>query len=502
MLIPGMALAEFQSKSQLRTDPARATCAPVMIKTRFGIRLWLLIAALILVGSGMIYGLFCAWRRVQDVEAKLKTSSIDRFQLASEIRRELQNLNISVLRYVLLRDPDQWMQLEKASTNLDQWIDNYDPSINPRSPLTTHDERRLFEEINRAYDDYLLAANAIHSNAQPALVTPDKLAQLDAFDSQAERMRELVRQLTEAHRSAQSAFLSNASASLASLRGILLLGIVMLVALVAAMGWVIYRDTIAPLRTKLVLSQTMLEKQEKLATLGTLAAGIAHEIRNPLTSLKARLYTLEKHLQTVPAARKDTEIISAEISRLERIVQTVLSFARPSEPKFETIGAQMVIGEVQALMAPDLERRGVQLVVELGPDLIIQVDSGHLKQVLVNLVRNAAESIDGEGIVTLRTRAVRAPLNGHETDAAILEVTDNGRGIAPEIEKRLFDPFFTTKETGTGLGLPIAARIVEKHGGILQYQTRPGQGTTFGVVLPLEKRDTAKGANSSENSAH
>jgi len=183
-----------------------------MIKTRFGIRLWLLIAALILVGSGMIYGLFCAWRRVQDVEAKLKTSSIDRFQLASEIRRELQNLNISVLRYVLLRDPDQWMQLEKASTNLDQWIDNYDPSINPRSPLTTHDERRLFEEINRAYDDYLLAANAIHSNAQPALVTPDKLAQLDAFDSQAERMRELVRQLTEAHRSAQSAFLSNASA--------------------------------------------------------------------------------------------------------------------------------------------------------------------------------------------------------------------------------------------------------------------------------------------------
>jgi signal transduction histidine kinase len=261
--------------------------------------------------------------------------------------------------------------------------------------------------------------------------------------------------------------------------------------LVAAMGWVVYRDTIAPLRTKLVLSQTMLEKQEKLATLGTLAAGIAHEIRNPLTSLKARLYTLEKHLQSVPAARKDTDIISAEISRLERIVQAVLSFARPSEPELETIGAETVIDEVQGLMSADLERRGVRLVVEPGPDLLIRADSGHLKQVLVNLIRNAAEAIDGAGTVTLRARAARAPLGGRETEAVVFEVADNGKGITPEIEKRLFDPFFTTKEAGTGLGLPIAARIVERHGGMLEYQTRPGHGTTFAVVLPHEIKDTA-----------
>src|SRR5205809_4804481 len=107
---------------------------------------------------------------------------------------------------------------------------------------------------------------------------------------------------------------------------------------------------ISPLQTKLVHSQHLLERQQKLATLGTLAAGIAHEIRNPLTSLKARLYTLEKHLQVVPAARKDTDIISAEISRLERIVQDVLSFARPSEPKLETIPANTIIRDVQGLM--------------------------------------------------------------------------------------------------------------------------------------------------------
>jgi signal transduction histidine kinase len=474
----------------------------MIMKSPFGLRLWFLIAALLLVAGGMIYGLLSGWRRVREVETKLTTSQIERFQLASEVRRELQSLNNSVFRYALVRDPQQWAQFEQASSDLDHWIDNNDPSMNPRSPLTTDAERRLFAELNRAYDDYLAAAGAVHSNAQPALVTSGQLAQLDAFDAQTERMRGLVRQLTDAHRAAEAAFLANASASLTSLRGILTASIVMLLALVGAMGWVIYRDTIAPLRTKLVQSQTLLERQQKLATLGTLAAGIAHEIRNPLTSLKARLYTLEKHLQVVPAARKDTNIISAEISRLERIVQDVLSFARPSDPKLETIAAETVIREVQGLMSPGLKSRGVQLAVQSSPEFLIRADSGHLKQVLVNLVRNAAEATEGAGTVTLRTRAARAPLGGRETEAVIFEVADDGNGISPEVEKRLFDPFFSTKETGMGLGLPIAARIVERHGGVLQYQTRPGYGTTFGVVLPRENRDTAGSANCSANSSH
>jgi signal transduction histidine kinase len=472
------------------------------MKSPSAIRLWILIAALFLVAGGTIYGLFSAWHRIQEVEAKLTTSQIERFQLASEVRRELQSLNNFVLRYALVRDPQQWTQFDKASSDLNHWIDDHSPSLNPHSPLTTEAERQLFKELNQAYDDYLAAAGAVYSNAQPALVTPGQLAQLDAFDAQAERMRDLVRQLTEAHRIAQTAFLANATASLASLRGILIASVVLLLALVAAMGWVIYRDTIAPLRTKLVRSQTLLERQQKLATLGTLAAGIAHEIRNPLTSLKARLYTLEKHLQTVPAARKDTDIISAEVSRLEHIVKDVLSFARPSDPKLEIIAADTVIREVQGLMSPDLESRGLHLVVESSPELLIRADSGHLKQVLVNLVRNAAEAIDGKGTVTLRTRPARAPFGGRETAAVILEVADDGKGIPPEVEKRLFDPFFSTKETGTGLGLPIAARIVEKHGGMLQYQTRPGHGTTFGVVLRREIEDTAKSANHGSNPPH
>jgi len=122
-----------------------------------------------------------------------------------------------------------------------------------------------------------------------------------------------------------------------------------------------------------------------------------------------------------------------------------------------------------------------------------------LKQVLINLVHNGADAIVGAGTVTLRARAGRASLGGRETDAVILEVIDTGKGIPPEVEKRLFDPFFSTKETGTGLGLPIAARIVERHGGMLQYQTWLGHGTTFGVVLPREFASTVMSADSSPN---
>jgi signal transduction histidine kinase len=472
------------------------------MKFPFGIRLWILIATLLVVAGSTIYGLSFAWHRIEQVEAKLTASQIERFQLSSDIRREMQSLNSSVLRYALLRDPQQWKMFEQTSIDLHRWMQERDPDQNPHSPLTTEEEREAFAQLNRAYEDYLTAAQVVHTNGLAAVVNSAQIAELEAIDVQAERMRLVVRQLSDAHRTAEAAFLANASASLGSLRGILIAGVVLLLALVAAMGWVIYRDTIAPLRTKLVFSQSMLEKQEKLATLGTLAAGIAHEIRNPLTSLKARLYTLEKHLHAVPAARKDTDIISAEISRLERIVQAVLSFARPSDPELQMLGAENVIGEVQGLMSPDLEGRGVRLVVEPGPELQIRADSGQLKQALVNLVRNAADAIDGAGTVLLRTRAARASLGGRETEVVIFEVADDGKGIPPDVEKRLFDPFFTTKETGTGLGLAIAARVVEQQGGRLQYRTQPGHGTTFGIVLPRENGDTTRNANCSENPGH
>lgn len=476
------------------------------MKSMFHLRLWMLIVALVLVSAGTIYGLWSAWRRVQSLETRLTRSQVESFRLAGEIQTDLLTLNDSILRYVIGRDPREWDRFGHTSDRLSRWIADHDPNRNPGSPLATQTERRLFRELGVTYDDYRKSARAVHGNAAGAIAIGGQFEELDNFDSDTSRMLDLTQQLADAHRAAEAEFLVEANASLASLRGFLNVGFGMLLALVAAIGWVIYRDMIAPLRTKLVHSQNLLERQEKLATLGTLAAGIAHEIRNPLTSLKARLYTLEKHLQVVPAARKDIDIIGGEISRLERIVREVLNFARPSDPKLETIGAGSLLAEIQGLMSPNLESEAVRLMLEADPGLFIRADNGTMKQVLINLVRNAADATEGAGTITLRARAARADFDGdgQETDAVILEVIDNGNGIPPEVEKRLFDPFFSTKETGTGLGLSIAARIVESHGGMLQYRTRPGRGTTFGVVLPRESGHTGSretGQANGKNSA-
>lgn len=467
--------------------------------TLFRLRLGFLVAAIVLVASLTVWAVQHSWRRIHELERKLTSDHFESFRLADDFQQRLLNLNNNMMRYAARRDQVMWVAFEQASTNLDRWIDQYETRLNKNTRLATDRERELFRQLNDAYDDYLTAGRQVRTNQQPALISAEVFTQLNEFESQAERLLRLGLQLADAHRTAKESFLGDANRSLAKLRNLLFGGVAFLLLLVAALGIVIYRDQIAPLRTRLVRSHALLEKQEKLATLGTLAAGIAHEIRNPLTSIKARLYTLDKHLETPSMARKDAAIISSEIIRLERIVQDVLNFARPSEPELKNISTQDLLHEVHALMASSHESQRVQFTLESSSDFIVAADAAHLKQVLINLVRNAAEAIDGDGRITLRGRAERVHLNGTLRDVAILEVADTGRGIPPEVEKRLFDPFFTTKETGTGLGLSTAARIVEKHGGTLQYQTRPGHGTTFGVVLPRDVNDIAGSAKQNAN---
>jgi signal transduction histidine kinase len=137
------------------------------------------------------------------------------------------------------------------------------------------------------------------------------------------------------------------------------------------------------------------------------------------------------------------------------------------------------------LLQPQLAKNNIRLRLAEEPvPAQIRIDPQQIQQVLINLIQNAADSIGGNGEITLRARLDTKRLADRATEVVILEVTDSGKGIPAEVQKRLFDPFFTTKEGGTGLGLAIASRIIEKHGGALQYQTQVNRGTTFGIVLP------------------
>ena len=261
-----------------------------------------------------------------------------------------------------------------------------------------------------------------------------------------------------------------------------------LVALVLIFGFtatsLVYRVKIAPLRAQLVESRAIIERQEKLTSLGTLAAGVAHEIRNPLTAINVRLHSLKRTLLQGSSEHEDATVIDQEIQRLDRIVRNVLHFARPAEPRPVILTAGSLFSRVQGLLGSQLEKVSIRLNLASSPKLWIRVDPQQIEQVLINLVQNAAESIRRDGTITLRARSALKPLAGQATPVVILEVIDTGKGIPPKVQERLFDPFFTTKEAGTGLGLSIAARIVEKHGGALQYQTEVDRGTTFGIVLP------------------
>ncbi|HZI31135.1 MAG TPA: ATP-binding protein, partial [Candidatus Binatia bacterium] len=246
----------------------------------------------------------------------------------------------------------------------------------------------------------------------------------------------------------------------------------------------IYRRTIAPLRNTLTESRALLERQEKLASLGVFATGIAHEIRNPLTAIKVRLFTLKNSRQRDTSEHEDIEVIGAEIDRLEHIVRDFLQFARPAEPELRTLPVNQLLQEVHKLLQSDLAARSIALRLDLHTNEAVRVDPSKMKQVLINFVQNGAESMTSGGTVILCSRLDKQMLNGRLASVVVIDVADTGSGIPPEVQKRLFDPFFTTKEAGTGLGLPIAARIVEKHGGVIQFQTQPQRGTTFSIVLP------------------
>lgn len=135
-------------------------------------------------------------------------------------------------------------------------------------------------------------------------------------------------------------------------------------------------------------------------------------------------------------------------------------------------------------MRPQLEASAIDLKIQAQNGGVVHADAQQLKQVLINLIQNSAENIGRNGTVLLTTRHEETELNGRVRPAIILGVEDTGKGIPPEVEPRLFDPFFSTKEGGTGLGLAISSRIIEKHGGLLRYETILNEGTTFEVVVP------------------
>jgi signal transduction histidine kinase/putative methionine-R-sulfoxide reductase with GAF domain len=226
-------------------------------------------------------------------------------------------------------------------------------------------------------------------------------------------------------------------------------------------------------------TEAQLIRSEKLAALGQLAAGIAHEIRNPLTSINILIHSLTKNFPSEDSHREDLNVIEEEIERINEILDRFLRFAKPAPPLLERTEVASIFEETLQLIRPRMEKQRVHVQKEFQDLPMILMDREQMKQVALNLLLNAVQAMPRGGTLMLRGR------NSKDGQWITISIQDSGVGIPNEDMNKLFDPFFSTKEGGIGLGLSIAHRIIDQHHGKIEVESDPGEGTLFTIWLPV-----------------
>ena len=226
------------------------------------------------------------------------------------------------------------------------------------------------------------------------------------------------------------------------------------------------------------LYRTQMSRAEHLATLGELATGLAHEIRNPLAGIAGVMDIIGRDLPDSSPAREVLSEVQQEILQIKRILSDLLETARPKPPDFRPADLNSTAEHAVTLARQQAISRPIEIKLSKAYDLPpVEHDAGQIQQVLLNLLLNSIQAIDEAGNIRVRV--------GSENGCATVAVSDTGRGIPPEHLANIFRPFFTTKKRGTGLGLSLVSRIVEAHGGRVQVHSTPGEGSQFMVWLPF-----------------
>jgi PAS domain S-box-containing protein len=252
----------------------------------------------------------------------------------------------------------------------------------------------------------------------------------------------------------------------------------------SAQGNVVHVEDVTEKRSK----EARLRRAESLASLTTLAAGVAHEIKNPLGSMGIHLQLIQKKIagkDCIDAAdiAQHLGVMAEEVDRLNRIVVDFLFAVKPMDTRLEDGNLNHVIEELIEFVRPELDQSGVTIVTELSPTLpLLRIDARYIKQALLNLIKNAVAAMPGGG--TLRVETIRS---GNEVQ---LRISDTGTGIPEEIMDKIFEPYFTTKPFGTGLGLTIVFKIAKEHFGDISVSSRMGEGTTVTIALPVPQKET------------
>jgi signal transduction histidine kinase len=440
---------------------------------------------------------------------------------AEEVEIALSDQQGLLSSYVLSERDQSWLeQLRRAKAEFSDWFSC------ARANAHTSQETEILDELEKLFAEYEAKCNKAvlqfdHGQRNEAVVTFHKEV-WPAYNRAYECCEKLI-DVIDGNLQSTTEHAQRASVIVAWCMS---LGSVMVAGLAAALAWVLIRRVFLPLRrmaadarihvgsapdaaaelvddevrsvggyfravmadatktrTALAESQNRMWNAEKLAAVGKLAACVAHEMRNPLSSMKMWLYSIRKVAGPEPALDHKYQILSDEINRLESIVRNVLEFSRPPSLRPQPHSIVRVIDKTLEIVRPWLETKQIRVVQDHAaglPDVV--ADPEQLGQVFVNLLDNAAAAMPAGGTISIST-IEEVDANGFA--GVVVRVQDTGHGIPNDIRSRLFEPFFTTKQAGTGLGLCIAANILAAQGGRLVLESSTAGGTTFAVRLPI-----------------
>lgn len=468
-----------------------------------------------LVAITLVGGLIMVWYtyRMESLLADLVDKNLAAYQVAEALESALVQQSGDASHFLLDGDT-RWLE------NLDEHRRTFRAQIEEaRALMLSGSQKQILDQIESEYLRYIILKDqSIEFYKARDTDTGDRL--LKEVSKHFSKVLELCRQFKDFYTKRIALLKEQSYAQAERLRLIAGTAVLVVLLLGVVLAFVLVNDILEPLRrlaqeanpgarpeetedevkalsrsvrgliegfdqtqTELEKSREHLLQAEKMVVVGKLAASMAHSIRNPLTSVKMRLFSLDRSLDLNPQQREDFQVISEEIVHIDSLVQSFLEFSRPPKLRMQMISPSEIVDLALKLMTHRLESYQVSVQVERHERLpVVEADPDRLKEVLVNIMVNACEAMKGGGAIVIREEET---LDASLGQVAVVRIRDNGPGIEEGLRARIFEPFFTTKEEGSGLGLSIAVRIVEEHGGRLNLESRKGQGAEFSLILPV-----------------
>ncbi|WP_462269762.1 ATP-binding protein [Desulfobacter sp.] len=437
---------------------------------------------------------------------------IPMYQAAESLETSLLNQKGYLSYYLLDKNPEWLRQLADFKLN-------FESRLTSAKPLVTEEwEKETLANIESVYTTYIAAKDRVltlYEKGDPgAGAALHREVRANFF-----RIYELCEKFKTAHKKAIDLSVEDSRSDAENLRYIGLLAIVTVVLLSLLINYIFTRHILEPIRklaaeadhlgegrvsgneltalkssvhglienaaqthAELVRSRESLMQSEKMALVGQLAAGTAHSIRNPLTSIKMRLFSLGRSGKLSQDQQENISVISTEIGQINKIMENFLEFSRPPKLTMKKQSPSLVVDNTLRLLEQRLKSYGVTIhIVRSEPLDDVLLDAGQFKEALVNIVINACEAMKKGGNITITETMDSINKN---RDTAVIRIQDSGPGIPASIQDEVFNPFFTTKDDGTGLGLSICFNIISEHGGCLMLDSREGRGACFTITLP------------------